>query len=65
MSEKAMLPIKRTLSINDPSKVAQMCSTTRPFAQNLISCDFKHSKTLEKQEIKKLFELKGTLFVFS
>jgi len=48
------------------SKGTQLRSTTRPFAQNLISRNFQHSKTLEKYENKeKLFELNGTLFVFS
>jgi len=51
---------------NAPSQGAQMCSITRPFAQNLISRNFQHSNTLEKHENKeKLFELNGTLFVFS
>jgi len=44
-------------------KGVQMCSTTRPFAQNLISCNFQHSKTWEQHENKeKLFELNGTKF---
>jgi len=51
---------------NAPSEGAQMCSTTNPFVQNLISYNFQDSKPLEKHENKeKLFELNGTLFVFS
>jgi len=50
---------------NAPSKGAQMCSATSPFAQNFISRDFQHSKAFEKHENKKLFELNGALFVFS
>jgi len=48
------------------SEGAQVGSITRPFSQNLISCNFQHSKTLEKHESKeKLFALNGTLFVLS
>jgi len=67
MSEKeALLPIKRIFSTNALSEFAQKSNTTRPFAQSLISHNFQHSKTLEKHENKeKLFELNGTLFVFS
>jgi len=61
MSEKeALLPVKRIFC-----KGAQMRSTSTPFAQNLISRNFQHSITLEKHENKTLFELNGTLFVFS
>jgi len=42
-----------------------MSRATRPFAQNLILRNFQHSKTLEKYENRKLFELNGTLFGFS
>jgi len=67
MSEKeALLLTKWIFATNAPSKRAQMCSTTRPFAQNLISGNFQPSKTLRKHENKeKLFELNGILLVFS
>jgi len=54
MSEKEAF--LKFFAINPLSEGAQMCRSTRPFARNLIACNFKHSKTLEKHENKeKLF----------